>query len=271
MAHASVKSHANAAKNPKAHLKNAITEDDAIKAPMVAESLGLYDCCGVSDGSACAIVTTPEIARSLGKKDLVGFYDASGKIPCQIDGGLQCFGHPIGASGRRMLYEMYPQLTGRAGTRQLGDPVLGDDAQPRRLPEPERLVGDDRGASGGVAVAPRVAHLLTDQIRDVDPRCRRGERDDDAIGRHTLDRTVQTSARPDIRRPGVAIDLQHPVDEVHDPVVRDTTAGVGRGFPAAVEADAAVRNLDDQRGAPRRPAEVIVGHRLDDRDVGLGP
>jgi acetyl-CoA C-acetyltransferase len=42
-----------------------------LNAPMIAEPLGLYDCCGVSDGSACAIVTTPEIARSLGKKDLV--------------------------------------------------------------------------------------------------------------------------------------------------------------------------------------------------------
>jgi acetyl-CoA C-acetyltransferase len=207
MAHISVKSHANAAKNPKAHLRNQITEDDVLKAPVVAEPLGLYDCCGVSDGSACAIVTTPEIARSLGKRDLVGvkalqiavsngqevqynewdgsyfattraaakrayreagvknprqeislldvhdcfsitelvtledlqlsaegggirdaldgFYDSSGKIPCQIDGGLKCFGHPIGASGLRMLYEMYLQLTGRAGTRQLGDPVLG--------------------------------------------------------------------------------------------------------------------------------------------------
>ena len=37
------------------------------KAPMVAEPLGLFDCCGVSDGAACAIVTTPEIARALGK------------------------------------------------------------------------------------------------------------------------------------------------------------------------------------------------------------
>ncbi|HET7343165.1 MAG TPA: acetyl-CoA acetyltransferase [Methylomirabilota bacterium] len=207
MAHISVKSHANAQKNPKAHLKNAISEDDVIKAPMVAEPLGLYDCCGVSDGSACAIVTTPEIARSLGKTDLVGvkalqiavsngqeiqyddwdgsyfattrvaaarayqeagvrsprkeislldvhdcfsitelvtledlqlspeggairdvrdgFYDAGGAIPCQIDGGLKCFGHPIGASGLRMLYEMYLQLTHRAGARQLGEPVLG--------------------------------------------------------------------------------------------------------------------------------------------------
>ena len=38
---------------------------------MVAEPLGLYDCCGVSDGAACAIVTTPEIAKALGKRDLV--------------------------------------------------------------------------------------------------------------------------------------------------------------------------------------------------------
>jgi acetyl-CoA C-acetyltransferase len=71
MAHISVKSHDNGAKNPKAHLRNKITEETVMGAPIVAEPLGLYDCCGVSDGSACAIVTTPEIARSLGKRDLV--------------------------------------------------------------------------------------------------------------------------------------------------------------------------------------------------------
>ena len=38
---------------------------------MIADPLGLFDCCGVSDGAACAIVTTPDIARSLGKRDLV--------------------------------------------------------------------------------------------------------------------------------------------------------------------------------------------------------
>ena len=208
MAHVSVKSHANGSKNPKAHLRNVIDEDKVMNAPMIAEPLGLFDCCGVSDGAAVAIVTTPEIARSLGKKDLVtvkamqlaasngreaqhnswdgshfvttraaakrayqeagisnprdqismfevhdcfsitelvtmedlfissegravndimdGFYDADGKIPCQIDGGLKCFGHPIGASGIRMIYEMYLQLNGRAGERQRADnPVLG--------------------------------------------------------------------------------------------------------------------------------------------------
>ena len=54
-----------------------------------------------------------------------GFYDAGGKVPCQIDGGLKCFGHPIGASGLRMLYEMYLQLQGRAGARQLKNPKIG--------------------------------------------------------------------------------------------------------------------------------------------------
>ncbi|ATC24451.1 acetyl-CoA acetyltransferase [Caulobacter vibrioides] len=207
IAHVSVKSHANGAKNPKAHLRKPITEEQALNAPLIAEPLGLFDCCGVSDGAAAAIVTTPEIARALGKHDLVtvkalqlsvsngyesqyngwdgshfhtariaagkayreagierpreqismmevhdcfsvtelvtmedlfispegqgwrdvldGFYDADGGVPCQIDGGLKCFGHPIGASGLRMLYEMYLQLQGRAGERQLANPVFG--------------------------------------------------------------------------------------------------------------------------------------------------
>lgn len=205
IAHVSVKSHANGAKNPKAHLQRAVDMDTVLNAPMIAEPLGLFDCCGVSDGSACAIVTTPEIARALGKTDLVtvkalqiaasngwelqqaggwdgayfhttrvaaakayheagvdnpreqislmevhdcfsitelvtmedlfiskegegykdvldGFFDADGRVPCQIDGGLKCFGHPIGASGLRMIYENYLQLLGRAGPRQRQTP-----------------------------------------------------------------------------------------------------------------------------------------------------
>src|SRR5512147_91766 len=207
IAHVSVKSHENGAKNPKAHLQKPITEEMALNAPMIAEPLGLFDCCGVSDGAAAAIVTTPEIAKAMGKKNIItvkamqlalsngsesghnswdgsyfhttriaaskaykeagidkprdqvsmfechdcfsitelvtmedlqlspeggaikdvmnGFYDADGQIPCQIDGGLKCFGHPIGASGIRMLYEMYLQLLGRAGERQLSSPSIG--------------------------------------------------------------------------------------------------------------------------------------------------
>jgi acetyl-CoA C-acetyltransferase len=207
IAHVSVKSHANGVLNPKAHLRKAVTMDQVLSAPIISSPLGLFDCCGVSDGAACAIVTTPEIARSLGTKDLVGvkalqvavssgaeggvnewtgehfvttakcsteayreagisnpreeismmelhdcfsitelvtyedlhisergrawkdaldgFYDRDGKAPAQVDGGLKCFGHPIGASGLRMLYEMYLQLLGRAGARQLREPRYG--------------------------------------------------------------------------------------------------------------------------------------------------
>jgi acetyl-CoA C-acetyltransferase len=198
MAHVSVKSHANAVNNPKAHLRKAISESQVINAPMVAHPLGLYDCCGVSDGAACAIVTTVENAKKLGKKNLIsvkalqlalssgeeigfdswdgdhfmttdicakrayqeagindphdcfsitelvtyedlhiskrgqawqdildGRFDIDGQIPTQVDGGLKCFGHPIGASGLRMIYEMYLQLSGQANERQLDNPGYG--------------------------------------------------------------------------------------------------------------------------------------------------
>lgn len=201
------KSHVNGAKNPKAHIRKVVDMETILKSPIIAEPLGLFDCCGVSDGSAAAIVTTLDIARGLGKKDPVtikalqlslssgresgmadwdgsyvrntriaaqkayleagirnprkdismmevhdcfsitelvtmedlgispdggavkdvmdGFFDADGGVPCQIDGGLKCFGHPIGASGLRMAYENYLQLLGRAGERQLKNPDLG--------------------------------------------------------------------------------------------------------------------------------------------------
>jgi acetyl-CoA C-acetyltransferase len=38
-----------------------------LKALMIADPVGLHDCCGVSDGAACATVTTPEIERGLGR------------------------------------------------------------------------------------------------------------------------------------------------------------------------------------------------------------
>ena len=207
MAHVSAKSHANGVLNPKAHLRKAVTEEQIMAAPIIAYPLGLFDCCGVSDGAACAIVTTPEKARDMGKKDFIsvkalqlalssgeemgyndwdgdhfittskcsaaayeeagitnpkadislmevhdcfsitelvtiedlhisergqaykdvmdGAFDRDGNIPCQVDGGLKCFGHPIGASGLRMLYELYLQFHGRADERQIEDPRFG--------------------------------------------------------------------------------------------------------------------------------------------------
>ena len=56
---------------------------------------------------------------------LNGFFDLEGELPVNPDGGLKSFGHPIGASGLRMMYEMWLQLRGEAGARQLKDPKLG--------------------------------------------------------------------------------------------------------------------------------------------------
>jgi len=48
-----------------------------------------------------------------------------GDLPINTDGGLKCFGHPVGASGLRMIYELYNQQLGRAGERQVKNPKLG--------------------------------------------------------------------------------------------------------------------------------------------------
>ena len=48
-----------------------------------------------------------------------------GDIPINTSGGLKSFGHPIGASGVRMIYEVVTQLRGEAGARQVESPKLG--------------------------------------------------------------------------------------------------------------------------------------------------
>ncbi|HXT89843.1 MAG TPA: acetyl-CoA acetyltransferase, partial [Trebonia sp.] len=50
---------------------------------------------------------------------LDGVYDRDGELPVNPDGGLKSFGHPVGASGLRMIYECWLQLRGQAGARQL--------------------------------------------------------------------------------------------------------------------------------------------------------
>jgi acetyl-CoA C-acetyltransferase len=81
----------------------------------------------------CFSVTELVTMEDLGLSDpgrasfdiLDGAFDAGGRLPCQIDGGLKCFGHPVGASGLRMAYEVYLQLNGRAGNRQLATVDFG--------------------------------------------------------------------------------------------------------------------------------------------------
>src|SRR3546814_10763017 len=65
IAHVSWKSHQNGVHSPKAHLRKAISMDAILGAPMIAEPLGLFDCCGVSDGAACAIVRSEEHTSEL--------------------------------------------------------------------------------------------------------------------------------------------------------------------------------------------------------------
>ena len=199
------KNHHNGTLNAKAHFQREVSVEQIMKAPMIAWPLGLYDCCGVSDGAAAAIITTPEIAKSF-RRDYVlvkalglavgsfgmlrddwdfvhfpenvraaqaayqeaditnpreeidlasvhdcftiteliiaedlgfsprgkarddveaGAFSLEGDLPINTDGGLKCFGHPIGASGIRMIYEVYKQLQGKAGQRQLQKADLG--------------------------------------------------------------------------------------------------------------------------------------------------
>ncbi|MBW3662321.1 MAG: acetyl-CoA acetyltransferase [Actinobacteria bacterium] len=55
------------------------------------------------------------------KEVLAGTFDLDGVLPVNPDGGLKSFGHPIGASGLRMLYECWLQLRGEAGERQISN------------------------------------------------------------------------------------------------------------------------------------------------------
>jgi acetyl-CoA C-acetyltransferase len=48
-----------------------------------------------------------------------------GDMPVNTSGGLKSFGHPIGASGVRMIYEIVTQLRGQSGARQVKNPELG--------------------------------------------------------------------------------------------------------------------------------------------------
>src|SRR5512143_2041307 len=63
LAEIAVKNHDNGSLNPKAHFQNRLTVEQVIRAPIVAWPLGLYDCCGVSDGAAAAIVVRADRAK----------------------------------------------------------------------------------------------------------------------------------------------------------------------------------------------------------------
>jgi acetyl-CoA C-acetyltransferase len=70
LAEISVKSHHYGARNPKAHLRREVTVEQVMMAPIVCWPLGLFDCCGVTDGAAAAILVPAEEAKNY-RKDYV--------------------------------------------------------------------------------------------------------------------------------------------------------------------------------------------------------
>ncbi len=194
------KNHKNGALNPRAQFRKEVSKETIACSPLVAGALGIFDCSGVSDGSAAALIVRAEDARrytdkplyvkalsfiagpatgpidpdydyttfhevvasaedayrQAGIKDpraelamaevhdcftptelvlmedlgfaargtawkevLAGTFDLDGELAVNPDGGLKSFGHPIGASGLRMLFEAWLQLRGEAGQRQI--------------------------------------------------------------------------------------------------------------------------------------------------------
>ena len=230
LTHIAVKNHANGALNPRAQFRTPVTADAVTNAPLVAGSLGVFDCSGVADGAAAALIVRaedahrytdqplyvkalavasgrgdaaldeevsftsfPEVVRcaedayrqagvtnprreislaevhdcftvtelvlmeDLGFSDrgkgwrdvLDGVFDRDGALPVNVDGGLKAFGHPVGASGLRMLFECWLQLRGEAGERQVRDPQLALThnlgGRPGRCVSFIGIVGKERG------------------------------------------------------------------------------------------------------------------------------
>jgi acetyl-CoA C-acetyltransferase len=206
LTHIAWKNHKNGALNSRAQFRKVIAKETIDRSPQIAGQLGVFDCSGVADGAAAAIIVRAEDAkkycsnpmyikalslvsgtggglrvsdydftsfpevessaheayRQAGVTDprteisfaevhdcftptelvlmedlgfsargtawqdvLDGFFDLEGGLPVNPDGGLKSFGHPIGASGLRMLFECWLQLSGKAEQRQLENPQLG--------------------------------------------------------------------------------------------------------------------------------------------------
>lgn len=70
LAEISVKSHYYGARNPRAHLKREVTVEQVMNAPIIAWPLGLFDCCGVTDGAAAAILVPASKAKKY-RKDYI--------------------------------------------------------------------------------------------------------------------------------------------------------------------------------------------------------
>src|SRR5204862_7546097 len=64
------KNHKNGALNPRAQFRKEVPKDTIACSPLVAGALGIFDCSGVSDGSAAAIIVRAEDAHRYTDKPL---------------------------------------------------------------------------------------------------------------------------------------------------------------------------------------------------------
>jgi acetyl-CoA acetyltransferase len=64
LAEIAVKNHDNALDNEHAQFQKAISVEDALDAPMIADPLGLYDACPITDGASAAILVSDAYAEA---------------------------------------------------------------------------------------------------------------------------------------------------------------------------------------------------------------
>jgi acetyl-CoA C-acetyltransferase len=106
LAAVAVKNHANGALNPDAHLRRAITLEQALAGKPVADPLNLYDCSLISDGAAAVIVTAADRAREFSDKPVrvLGIAQASDYLALDQKADITTF--PAVKAASRKAYRM---------------------------------------------------------------------------------------------------------------------------------------------------------------------
>lgn len=85
----------------------------------------VHDCFSIAE--LIAVESLGICGKGQAREDIEsGAWTQEGEIPVNISGGLKSFGHPLGASGSREVYEFYKQYQGKAEetSRQLKNPRL---------------------------------------------------------------------------------------------------------------------------------------------------
>jgi len=84
----------------------------------------VHDCFAIAE--ICCIEALGLVERGHGGKAAgAGETALGGRVPVNTSGGLKSKGHPVGATGIAQAIEIYEQLSGRAGERQVVDARIG--------------------------------------------------------------------------------------------------------------------------------------------------